>query len=423
MYALRFINKDNFILLVALVACSFVIACSDARTAQASLHRFTIERLIGEAWSISPDIRGLMMLQDAAQDDVVSRYKGFFPAPGIEAQGRESDSYATFYIRQPIWSAGRLSSQLEVAKEQSQNVAVQESSMQLQLSLQVISDVESALIAHKSANIYRDGIHQLGLLLEMMRRRVGTGLSSKIEIEVVKTRLSSMKTSLATIGATEESALDRLTLVTGLPVEAEYIVLPALKQLPPRPVELDNEIVAAALSFSPDIKSRNSAYRLAMLEADITKTSLFPTIYAQAQYSVMDLDGTGEAEFFVGLDYPLSGGLAELEGVSAAKARAHSATFDVATAERDLRSQILSELHSYRALRDFLEDADLGIISTSEVLESYRRQFLVGEKSWLEVVNAVREKVDLELSRANAAIRVATNHLRLEARTGEIGHG
>lgn len=404
------------------LACVFLMAQEVSVRAQ-QVHSFTVEKLIAEALRVSPEIRSTLMLKEAAEADVLGKFKGFFPAPGVEVEAGGNDSYATFYIRQPIWSAGRISNQFELAKEQSYVTTLKEKSIQLQLSLQVISDVETALIADKSINIYRDGIAQLGVLLSMMERRVGTGLSSEIEIEVVKTRLSSMKTNVATLTATEESALDRLTLITGLPVEAGYIVLPSKKDLPPRVVDLDAETVSAALSFSPDIKSSNSAYRVALLQADISKTSLYPTIYAQAQYSVTDLKGNGDAEFFVGLDYPLSGGVGELEGVIAAQARAESATFDVASAERDLRAQILSELHSYRALRDFLENADIGIVSTSEVLESYRRQFLVGEKSWLEVLNAVREKVELEITRANASIRVATNHLRLKARVGGLGNG
>ncbi|MBX2831792.1 MAG: TolC family protein [Rhodospirillales bacterium] len=387
-----------------------------------NVHSFTVERLVAEAWRISPGIKGVLMLQEAAQAEIDSSYKGFFPAPGVEAQGGGGSSYATFYVRQPIWSAGRTSDEHELAKEQSYATSLQEESVRLQLSLQIISDVETALMAHEDINIYRDGIEQLGVLLRMMERRVGTGLSSEIEIEVVKTRLSSMKTNVATLTATEETALDRLTLVTGLPVESDYIVLPSEQDLPPRVIDMDRETVAAALSYSPDIKSSNSAYRLARLQADISETSLFPTIYAQAQYSLTDADGGGEAEVFVGLDYPLSGGVGELDSVIAANARASSATFDVASKERDLRAQVLSELHTHRALRDFLASADIGIISTSEVLKSYRRQFLVGQKSWLEVLNAVREKVELEVTRMNALIKVATNHMRLRARVGDLGN-
>jgi outer membrane protein, adhesin transport system len=54
------------------------------------------------------------------------------------------------------------------------------------------------------------------------------------------------------------------------------------------------------------------------------------------------------------------------------------------------------------------------------VLESYERQFVGGRKSWLDVLNSLRELTQLEISLAESRAVAAAAYYRLRWRSDEL---
>ena len=57
---------------------------------------------------------------------------------------------------------------------------------------------------------------------------------------------------------------------------------------------------------------------------------------------------------------------------------------------------------------------------TAEVFDSFARQFVIGRKSWLEVLNAVRESTQAQLAVADARAQQLAAALRLQLLTGAL---
>ena len=106
--------------------------------------------------------------------------------------------------------------------------------------------------------------------------------------------------------------------------------------------------------------------------------------------------------------------------MSAATARREGARRALEAAQREVREQVELAWNDWAAARERLEMARRASDINAEVSESYARQFVIGRKSWVEVLNAVRESIQARYLVADARSQVAAAGLRLRALTGGL---
>jgi len=109
-------------------------------------------------------------------------------------------------------------------------------------------------------------------------------------------------------------------------------------------------------------------------------------------------------------------GLSSLANVRAAMARQESAAETRRNAERELQQSMAADLANYVAATEQMNVAHLLRKSTQDVADSYARQFVAGRKSWLEVLNAVRETIQARLSVLDARALQGQTAWRLHLR-------
>ena len=72
------------------------------------------------------------------------------------------------------------------------------------------------------------------------------------------------------------------------------------------------------------------------------------------------------------------------------------------------------------AARTRLANATLASKSAKDVYESYTRQYNAGRKTWLDVLNTVRESTQSDAAVADASAQVAAASLRLLLQTRNL---
>src|SRR3546814_10795345 len=85
-----------------------------------------------------------------------------------------------------------------------------------------------------------------------------------------------------------------------------------------------------------------------------------------------------------------------------------SATIDVTTADRELIEQLNGDLIENASSRDQIESSLAASQSAAVVTDSFKSQFITGRRTWLDVMNAVREANQAELAAADAEDRKST---------------
>ncbi len=120
------------------------------------------------------------------------------------------------------------------------------------------------------------------------------------------------------------------------------------------------------------------------------------------------------------LEAQFGAGLSSAAGVDGAIARLDAAKQALASTERDLRQQVAIEWDDMVASRQRLANASKASSSSKEVYASYTRQYTAGRKSWLDLLNSVREESQSELMVADAAAQMSAASLRLIVLTGKF---
>jgi adhesin transport system outer membrane protein len=90
--------------------------------------------------------------------------------------------------------------------------------------------------------------------------------------------------------------------------------------------------------------------------------------------------------------------------------------------ERQLEQQVRTALADLAALAEQVEPARQLVGATDEVVASYLRQYQIGKKNWLDVLNALRESAQATYSAVDVASNTESLQLRLMLLTGQINN-
>ena len=88
--------------------------------------------------------------------------------------------------------------------------------------------------------------------------------------------------------------------------------------------------------------------------------------------------------------------------------------------ERQLEQQVRTALADLEALSQQVEPAQQLVTATEDVVASYLRQYQIGKKNWLDVLNAVRESTQATYSAVDVATSAQSVQLRLMLLTGQL---
>jgi adhesin transport system outer membrane protein len=163
--------------------------------------------------------------------------------------------------------------------------------------------------------------------------------------------------------------------------------------------------IQKSLTNSVTIQRYKFEAEAADAEAKEVRAQALPQVSFQAQRQIGNayLPGAqGYDMYGLVLSYAPGGGISSIASASAASDRARAATMQVEAAKRDLTDKLNAEYneHDFALLKK--ESLQRSVDLSGDISASYDRQFLVGKKSWLDLMNAVRERAQTRVQLADA---------------------
>lgn len=393
------------------LALAVLMFCPSLVWAQSAL---TFEQALGSTLASHPLIQGKRSAQMAAQADRKGAEWLRYPTPSIEAttQGSGKDN-GLLRLDQPLWSGGRITAAIDAAGSRlgAADAAIDEST--LDLSLRVISAYGEALRQQAKMQYAQAGVDEHEKLLGMIRRRVESEVSSQTDQRLAESRLYQAVNDLALTRQAYQNAIAQLGQLCGCEVRAisERGVSAQMDAQ-----NLD-DVLSEALAYSPAL--RRLKYDEEAADADIaTKRSAY-----SPQLSLRLEKGTGDLQTsraLLVLQAQPGAGLSAMSGVDAAIARREAARMAREAAERDARDRATLDWNEWQSARQRFDNSKLSRAMSTQVFESYARQYAIGRKSWIEVLNAVREATLAEFSLEDARSQMISSSLRLRAQTGKL---
>ncbi|MCP1489752.1 adhesin transport system outer membrane protein [Pseudomonas fluorescens] len=367
---------------------------------------WTLQELVHSAISTNPRVLASRAAVARADADVDSARLQFLPTPSISAEHREGRQMEIYSLRQPIWTGGKLTSALAVANAQQEIAALSVDEVRYDMASRVASAWSDAQSARGQLTILTDELQELGALQGMMKRRLATGLSAQAELDLLGSRLSQARSDFSAIQAQLRSSTEQLSQMTGEKVTADQ-----LADLDPTAERFDvteSEVIQRALATHPTLARLSAEVRAADARAKQARSQMMPSLFATFEYQQGQTDGArlpGSRTFF-GVEQSFGAGFSSFEGVRAAQAGRDAANEAYLSARRDISAQATTDAQTYIAALRKSEEGALNLDGVERVYASYKRMFLAGKRSWLDLLNMVREQTDvarmLSAARANS---------------------
>lgn len=367
-----------------------------------------------EAVESYPSVRAAEASIDAASADV--RAAKWLRYPSVSVGGRlDNDGGGTLRpqvsIQQPVWAGGSITASIERA-EASREVATSQLDETVEdLALQTLQAYYEVVRATKREVILRESLAEHNRLVASMARRVEQEVSPRSDLELASSRAAQVEQQLSLTTAQRYTNLQRLAELTGDPSFE-------LEQLPEYSAELHHPptdaAVARALACDPTRRRLTAETAIAEAEKDIAESSIFPRVGVELTND--EIFGT---RLGLVVTAQTNGGLAPLAAAQGARFRQDATVLQLDVAERQLREAIILDVVENTTSVGVIGSSGIAALAAEQVTASFMRQFITGRRTWLDVMNAVREGMTAEMALVDAEIAAMASAARLLLRTCE----
>jgi len=391
---------------------------------------WTLDRLVNEAVAGNPETLSKRASLESAEALVDAAFQQFFPTPYAQVQqGYEqnknqsndsSDRVGIVGLRQPIWTGGKLTADLDTAKTSALSADYSITETQLSLAQRVVAAYQNLMLAHGRVKAQTEGIKLLEKYTAMMDRRVQSSVSASVDQALVNSRLSQARSDLSTYKTGAQTALAQLDQLIGRPLKAGDIELDFSTALaaPQEP----EEVLRQALQTNPTLRRMEADIQTVVHQTEQQKAALMPTLSVKAEYQtgLFDQEGTeDDTRAYATLEFNPGAGLSSLANIRAASAKVTGTKQLKEAARRDLTTRIQADYQDCQ--NAYIRQRLIGktMQSSRDVLESYTRLFVAGKRSWLDVLNSARELTQNELVMADVLAVYQASTYRLRLHSGE----
>lgn len=369
-----------------------------------------LHSLIKDALLISPELKAAGSLQESGRHQLRAAKMGWLPSLSVDAFATAMDDQndPTLTIDQPLWTGGRIKADIERSKSaiSSANAGYEEAVYNLisQVSEQYYFGVSAAArieTLERSLKRHKE-------LVEMIGRRAETGVSPETDMRLAESRAGLLETDISLAQMELDTALLNLSELTGR--EAHSIILD-IDTLKVDLFELDTDILDQALACSPTLKRLRAEAKVASSDADRIKAEIYPEL--SLRYSHTDRLGD---EVGLSLRASTNAGFSSAARASAAREQANARYAEIATTQRQIRQSVLQALVQHQTSFTRISQTEQAAKSSEDVKSSYERQYVAGRRTWLDLMNAVRELSNAELNAVSAKTTAlsAASKLRLQ---------
>ena len=248
-------------------------------------------------------------------------------------------------------------------------------------------------------------------LLDMIRRRVDQEVSSKVDQRFAESRLLQATNEHLQIAQSFKNALTQLTQLNGRLVQ-EVLWDGVLDVAVPGSLDAAQH---AALKNSPTLFKLQYEVDLANAVIEVKRSAYKPQLLLRLERQA-GANFVADSRAMLVLQAQPGAGLAAFSASDAAVAKRESAALALESAQRDAMQRVTFDWDDYTSSNVRLRDAVQASEISNDVFDSYARQYVIGRKSWIDVLNAVRETVQAQytVDDANAQAASAAMRLRLE---------
>ena len=372
----------------------------------------TLDELIRQALSSYPTILSRQASKEAAQSDLTAAKLKFLPSPSFNTQrnnvhfdGGQSTGQmpsTNISVSQPLLLDGGIIAGYNKADARLNAADFALLETREDVSKRTITAYTEWLKAWFKIQALGENVKLHEKFVGLITRRYEQGVASGADKDLGISRLAQAQADLDTQRSQEETALSTLSELVGEPITRRDLLSKLAREinLPKR-----KDGIAKAQMQSVTVQRNKFEAEAADQEAKEIRAQALPQLSVQAQRQIGNAYYPGAQGFnAVGLvvNYTPGGGLSSIATASAARDRARAAEMQVEASKRELNDRLNAEYNEYEFALLKKENLQRSANLAGDISASYDRQYLVGKKSWLDLMNAVRERAQTKVQLADA---------------------
>lgn len=344
-----------------------------------------------------PRIRAALLNVKASQSDIVAAKRRWLPSVSLQALsfaggnaiGGDDPFALNLVVDQPIWNGGRIGAQIDRATTARSVSEARALEVAESVSIQAINSFYEAVLAKRRLLKLQEGRVTLLDLVQTISRRVDQKVSPRADLVLAESRLAEIEQQITFSQASFFSAQETYRQVTGQ-YDYNFGQLPEYDRLTMHPHTAG--LVEESLLCNPATRVASAERALAAVDTNLAKSQLYPQL--SAQFSLNEVTGS---RFGLALTAQLQNGISQFSVIDASRTRELEAEAEADAAGLEGRLRITNDILLNYSARDQVPIGMRSVAAAEEVTASYRRQFIAGRRSWLDVVNAVREEITADL--------------------------
>ena len=381
-----------------------------------------IDGLVRQAIQNHPLVGAAQAERQATTEELNAAELGVFPTPSVQTGYNINGGLTTAVaIRQPLWTGGKLSANIRQAYYNDQAAEANVADQRNQIAMNTVEAWKSYVEASGLQYIYNQTIQDLNSFQQMMQRRVDQGVSAQIELALVNNRLLQARNQYNAALEQKRIAQSRLQQIVGTDLQdnQQYSVRhinAMLRDLQLHIPQIEQQIFQTQGITHPAVVKAQLQTLTAQAQADAKLAERYPTIYAQYQYNYLHDTHQSDNVLGIAMTFEPGAGFSTLATSRATQARVQSYQQNVEAARRVVLENVQTQFQQLMSAQSRANTLLLAVDGAKIVTASYQRQFIAGRKSWLEVLNAVREQSDYQaqLVQNNALLLSAFYNLQVE---------
>lgn len=375
----------------------------------------SVSHLIEASLLVHPAIKSAHSGAKEAQTGMRIAEKQFWPTPSVVLEQVNPSGADPAYggsgvsqiyrLQQPLWTWGRLDAGVDKAQLQGHAAEVQLLDVRQQVALDTLQAWVDWTTATEKIAVVERNLVKYTALRDLVERRIEAGASAPAERSTTQARLGQARVQLTVFRTAQAMAKVRVLQLSGLEIKAVPLVLdqvtftkwPALQEV---------------LDFSPVLKKAQLQIELAQADVRARRAQGLPEVYARAEHQRYPA-GQSASRVFLGVQSNFGAGLSHQDEVAALQQRITGLREDAQARQIEVTQQYEAMALSLAQALESLPVLRANVDTNMESLASMERQFLTGRRSWIDVLNAVREFMQSELELVDSQLSTVRAQWRL----------
>lgn len=322
---------------------------------------------------------------------------------------RGNNVTANLTVDQPIWQGGRAEASVDRAKASERQSEAETDETAQDLALRVTNIYFVLVGARARMQALEAGLAEHRGLVGSIERRVAQEVSPRVDLELARSRTNQLLDQQTTAKAQAAASLRQLRVLLNDPdyAPAADPGYDAAIHHPPEGGAVDQ-----ATRCSPTRKRLQAEALIARADQRIARADYLPRV--SAQFNANEVTGN---RIGVAVTAGTSGGLSQFEAERSARLRRQAAEVRVGAADMELQTDLAGDFAENSNARDRISSSRAAAVSARAVTDSFQRQFVVGRRSWVEVMNAALEVTQAQVAVKDAEVSAMASAARIQLRT------